>query len=113
AKTGRRMNKSVKDFIANQLFGGLGVSDGLGESSLLIFTFTPLRNLKIPDDATESPAFKPDSTLIKSPCVRPVRINFCCATKLVEAVFVIPACAAVRITKTESPNGARKMDVAG
>ena len=82
----------------NQEFGGVGIRDGFGASSLFSTTAMPLRSLKRPAVTTLSPAFKPDYTLTKSPCARPVRMNFCCTMR-----FVLPFATCGSITKTESP----------
>src|SRR3954462_8875709 len=146
ASTGRRINRSVKDFIGNgktsniehptpniqcshignslvvgcwmldvgcsqqfnQLLGGFGDSEGFGVSSLFSCTLAPLCNLKIPAAATLSPAFNPDSMLMKSPCERPVRTNFCSTTR-----WVAPLSSFDSIKKTESPYGALRIAVAG
>jgi len=66
ARTGRRMNRSVNDFMGQQIqaSGGRGVCDAFGARSLFSFTDTPLRNLKTPALATLSPALMPVSTLM-------------------------------------------------
>lgn len=50
ASTGRRMKMSVNDF--TYVFGGVGLSFGLGAILLSITTDAPLRNLKTPVLAT-------------------------------------------------------------
>src|ERR1017187_6635185 len=62
--------------LGGQLSEGLGFSTALGTRSLFSCTDMPFRSLKTPALTTRSPAFKPVSTLMKSPRDRPVRTNF-------------------------------------
>ena len=92
ASTGRRMKRSVKDFMreSKRLVtpADAGVSEVLGTSSLFSITAMPLRSLNKPALTMRSPGLSPDATLTKSPRACPVRMNCWRTTRPRPALFV-------------------------